>query len=205
MTIKRLHYVSGLTLLVFISLHLFNHFMSIFGAERHIWVMDNVRLFYRNTFIEFILLAAVFMQMISGIKLFINKRKTATSFFDRLQMWTGLYLALFLIIHITAVFIGRLYLQLDTNFYFGVAGLNSFPLNLFFIPYYGLAIISVFGHLASVHNAKMKHTIFRFTPYEQAISVLIFGFGLTLVIFYGLTNHFNGVTIPKEYNILIGK
>jgi len=116
-----------------------------------------------------------------------------------------LYLAIFFIIHLTAVFGGRLFLHLDTNFYFGVAGLNSFPFNLFFIPYYGLAIISFFGHVASIHNQKMKYNILSVTPKQQSRAILITGILLTIVVFYGLTNHFKGVVIPKEYEVLVGK
>ena len=43
------------------------------------------------------------------------------------------------------------------------------------------------------------------TPDKQSKIILAFGLMLTFVIFYGLTNHFRGVTIPKEYEILIGK
>ena len=205
MTIKRIHYISGLTITIFIGLHLFNHFCSIFGADKHLEIMKTLRLFYRNIFIETILLLAVFVQIISGLKLFKSNRKTATSQFEKLHIWTGLYLAIFFIIHLSAVFGGRLILDLDTNFYFGVAGLNSFPLNLFFIPYYGLAILSFFGHIASIHSKKMKTNILNLTPKQQAKAILIFGVALTIILFYGLTNHFHGVTIPKEYNILIGK
>ena len=204
-TIKRLHYFSGITITMFISFHLLNHSFSIFGADKHIEVMNYLRIFYRNTFAEIILLSAVLIQIASGIKLFINKRKIATTFFDKLQIWTGLYLAVFLAIHLTAIFSGRILLQLDTNFYFGVAGLNTFPYSLFFAPYYGLAIVSFFGHLAAVHNSKMNRTIFGMTPKNQAFAILAFGLISTLVIFYGLTNHFNGVKIPGEYNALIGR
>ena len=205
MTIKKIHYVSGLTITIFIGLHLFNHICSIFGADKHIEIMNILRYFYRNIFVETILLIAVLVQIISGLKLFKTHRKTATSQFERLHIWTGIYLAVFFIIHLSAVLGGRLFLHLDTNFYFGVAGLNSFPLNLFFIPYYGFAIISFFGHIASIHNKKMKQVIFGLTPNGQSKAILILGFGSTLIIFYGLTNHFQGVTIPSEYNILIGK
>ena len=205
MTIKKLHYISGLTITVFVGLHLFNHFVSIYGAERHIEMMNTLRLFYRNIFVETILLSAVLVQIISGLNLFKATRKTVISSFDKFHIWTGLYLAVFFVIHLSAVLGGRLVLHLDTNFYFGVAGLNSFPFNLFFIPYYGLAIISFFGHIASIHNKKMKQTVLGLTPNRQAIVILTFGLILTIVIFYGLTNHFNGVTIPKEYNVLIGK
>ncbi len=205
MTTKKIHFISGLTLTVFVGLHLFNHTLSIFGADCHIEAMNSLRLFYRNIFVETVLLIAVIVQIISGLIFFKTNRKTATSHFDKLHIWTGLYMAFFFVIHLSAVLGGRLFLHLDTNFYFGVVGLNSFPFNLFFIPYYGLAILSFFGHIASIHSKKMKQTIFGLSPNRQSIIILIFGLLLTIVIFYGLTNHFNGVTIPKEYEVLIGK
>ncbi len=202
---KRIHYISGLTITVFVGLHLFNHVLSIFGAEKHIEMMNILRLFYRNIFVETILLGAVLMQIISGITLFKTSRKTATSMFEKLHIWTGIYLAFFLVFHVSAVLVGRYFLNLNTNFYFGVAGLNTFPFNLFFIPYYAFAIFSFFGHIACIHYKKMKLTIYDFTPKSQSIAILIFGICLTIIIFYGLTNHFKGVEIPKEYNVLIGK
>lgn len=82
---------------IFIGLHLFNHFCSIFGAEKHIAVMNNLRPIYRNIFVETILLVAVLAQIISGLKLFTSNRKLAVSKFDKLHSWTGLYLAFFLL------------------------------------------------------------------------------------------------------------
>ena len=205
MTIKKIHYLSGLIITLFVGVHLFNHIVSIFGADKHIEVMNTLRLFYRNIFIETILLMAVLVQIISGIKLFKTNRKIAITPFDKLHIYTGLYLAIFFVIHLSAVLGGRFFLHLDTNFYFGVAGLNSFPSNLFFIPYYGLAILSFFGHIASVHQKKMKQNIFGFSPGRQSIAILIFGLIITIITFYGLTNHFNGVIIPKEYEVLAGR
>ncbi len=205
MQIKKLHYLSGITITIFVGLHLFNHFISIFGIEYHLEVMDKLRLIYRNILVEPILLLAVFVQIVSGLKLFGTKRKTVSSFFEKLQLWTGLYLAFFLIIHVGAVLTGRYILQLDTNFYFGVAGLNTFPFNLFFIPYYALAILSFFGHIAAIHAQKMKQSIFGMTAEQQAKFILLKGIILTLIIFYGLTNGFTGVEIPEAFNILLGK
>ena len=203
--IKNLHYFSGITISVFIGLHLFNHFYSVFGIEKHIELMNSLRLFYRNILVESILLIAVFIQIFSGLKLFFAKRKSTTTFFDRLQIWSGLYLSFFLVIHVSAVLGGRLVLGLDTNFYFGVAGLNTFPLYIFFAPYYGVAIISFFGHVAAIHSLKMKHTFLGINPSQQAKFILTFGIIFTILTFYGLTNHFNGVAIPAEFDVLIGK
>jgi hypothetical protein len=51
----------------------------------------------------------------------------------------------------------------------------------------------------------MKKDILGLTPKRQAKAILVFGFLLTIVTFAGLTNHFQGVTIPIEYNVLLGK
>jgi len=205
MNIKKVHYLSGFTITIFVGLHLFNHIYSLFGADVHIELMNDLRVVYRNVITETILLFAVAIQITSGIRLFIKKRKMKSNPFGKLQIWTGLYLGIFLLIHLSAVFLGRLFLNLDTNFYFGVAGLNTFPLNLFFIPYYTFAIISFFGHISAVHSKKMKTNILGIQPKKQSYIILISGVILSLLIIYGLTNSFRGVEIPKEYKIMTGK
>lgn len=155
MNSKKLHYFSGITISIFVILHLINHLYSLFGADAHIEMMNDLRVVYRNIIAEVVLLLAVVIQVFTGSKLFLKRRKNVLDFFERLQIWTGLYLVIFFLIHLSAVLSGRLILDIDTNFYFGVAGLNTFPLNLFFIPYYGLAIISFFGHISAVHSKKM--------------------------------------------------
>lgn len=202
LSVMKIHYFSGLIMTAFVGLHLFNHFCALWGAGTHIEIMNILRPFYRNTWVESLLLAATGVQVISGIRLVRMHRKTAVSGFDKLQILTGLYLAFFLIIHVSAVFAGRLLLNLDTNFFFGVAGLNTFPYNLFFIPYYGLAIFSFFGHIASVHSKKMQWHILGLTPGAQAGIIISGGLVFTFLLFYGLTNQFKGVEIPESYRIL---
>lgn len=179
--------------------------MSLWGPETHIEWMTALRKVYRNPLFESLLLLAVLAQVISGIKLYFSKRKIANIFFVKLQIWTGLYLAFFLLMHVSAVMVGRYVLALDTNFYFGVAGLNVFPFNLFFVPYYALAIIAFFGHVAAIHSQKMKKSLGGLSPDRQAKIILYTGLALTLVILYGLTGGFTGVEIPETYNVMIGK
>ncbi len=205
MRIKSLHYFSGIVIAVFVAFHLLNHAVSVFGAEQHIAVMKLLRVVYRNVFIETLLLAAVLVQIITGLWLFNQGRKWANTFYEKLQIWSGLYLAIFFLIHLSAVLGGRWVLHLDTNFYFGVAGLNTFPFNLFFIPYYGLAVVSFFGHIAAIHQRKMRKTILGLLPTTQSKLILALGILFTLFLFYGLTNHFHGVEIPAAYGVLVGK
>jgi len=205
MSTKKLHFYSGLMLTLFVGMHLVNHAYSVLGIAYHLEMMDLLRRIYRNVIVESVLLIAVFFQIFSGIKLFREKRKLTLNFYGKLQIVSGLYLAFFLLAHVSAVFGGRFILGLDTNFYFGVAGLNTFPFYLFFVPYYGIAILSFFGHMAAIHSYKMKKSIFGFLPHQQANGILTFGIFITIFIFYGLTDRFNGVEIPEEFNILIGK
>jgi len=179
MNLKKLHFISGIIITAFITLHLSNHVIAVLGA--------------------------VAVQIFSGLKLFFSRRKFIRGFFQKLQLYSGLYLAIFLVIHVAAVVMGRLVMNLDTNFYFGVAGLNTFPFSLFFVPYYALAILAFFGHIASIHSQKMKQTILGQSAQQQARWILALGAVLTLVIFYGLTNGFSGVEIPDEYKSMIGQ
>lgn len=158
MKIKNLHYFSGVTITLFIGLHLFNHLCSIQGINQHIEVMSIFRSFYRNTIVESLLLLAVIIQIVSGLNLAFTKRKVSVSKFEKLQIWSGLYLAFFLIIHVSAVLTGRFCLHLDTNFYFGAAGINTYPFNLFFIPYYSLAILSFLATSPLFITKKCKTT-----------------------------------------------
>lgn len=204
MNARKLHLFSGLTIALFIAMHLFNHIYSIFGADRHIELMTSLRIFYRNIVVETVLILAVIVQVVSGLRLFLEKRKGAIANFEKLHIWTGLYLAVFLAIHVGAVFVGRFVLDLDTNFYFGVAGLNHFPASLFFVPYYAMAIISFFGHMAAIHSKKMRRDFLGLSPSVQSKIIFVLGICLTIGIFYGLTNRFRGVELPAEYNLLFG-
>lgn len=205
MDLKRIHYLSGFTLTIFIGAHLFNHIMSLFGVGTHVLIMDKLRVVYRHPAVESILLLAVLLQILSGLRLFFRKRNYANLSYDRLQLWSGMYLAIFLLIHVSAVLGGRLLLHLDTNFYFGVAGLNTYPYSLFFIPYYSLAIMSFFGHVAAIHHQKMKFSVWGMTPEVQSKLILLKGVIATIIILYGLTDGFYGITIPEEFDILIGR
>lgn len=203
MLTRRIHYYSGVIIALFVVLHLANHAFSLIGIEKHVEVMAQLRKIYRNVFAETLLLCAVGVQIFSGIQRYRSRFKIAKGFYEKLQLWSGLYLAMFFVIHLSAVMVGRFLLKLDTNFYFGAAGLNYFPFNLFFIPYYSFAIFSFFAHIASIHYRKMKERNRDATI--QSRIIIIVGVVTVFFLMYGLTNKFNGIEIPSEYGILIGK
>lgn len=173
--LRRVHYVSGILLTTFVGVHLLNHLLGGISPATHIAFMAAARLVYRNPLVESALLSAVMLQIVTGLRLAKLVWQINEPAWTRLHVGSGLYLAVFLVIHVSSVMAGRLVWQLDTNFYFGVAGLNHYPQQLFFIPYYSLAILSFFAHLAAIHRVKMTQTVAAMSPLRQAQVILLWG------------------------------
>ncbi len=203
MVANRIHFFSGILVSLFIVLHLFNHAISVIGVAQHIAFMNETRVFYRNIIVESILLLSVLVQIFTGIQLFSKKRKDIRTKSEKLQAWTGFYLAFFMIFHLSAVFIGRYILNVDTNFYFGVAGLNVFPLCLFFLPYYGLAIFSAFSHIAIAFAKRHENFLIVTSKEKKLVCIISVSVVVTGLILYGTTNGFRGYEIPKAYHLMI--
>jgi hypothetical protein len=198
----RIHYYSGLILASFISLHIFNHLVAIEGLQQHIDMMKRLRLVYRNSIAETLLLLAVSIQIYSGIRLYMGvKKRSAFDGFTKLQIYSGLYLSFFFVVHVAAVMIGRYVQHLDTNVYYGIAGLNTFPYYFFFLPYYTLAIIAFFTHIAAIHSKKMRSHVFGINPGKQSVIIIAIGIVFATIIIYTFTNGFKGFDIPESYQL----
>jgi succinate dehydrogenase/fumarate reductase cytochrome b subunit len=195
---KKLHYLSGITITVFVAVHLLNHLMLFKSEQAHINLMETARLFYRNPIMETILLMAVIIQVVSGITLVKKKWNMQTGIFERLQIYSGLFLSYFLIAHVSAVMIGRYLLKLDTNLYFGAAVLNNYPACLYFILHYGLAVIAIFTHLGCIHKIKISAYTTEVRARSQAYSIMGAGVIISMLIVYRMMD----VAIPIEYRFL---
>jgi hypothetical protein len=75
-------------------------------------VVDAVRLVYKQRPIEALLLFALVVQVVTGLWLFRAARDRAVDRWDRLQLASGLYLAVFIAAHTTAT----AFLFRDLNF-----------------------------------------------------------------------------------------
>lgn len=198
---KTLHRYAGLYISLFIVLHLINHLAVLWGPQAHVTLMEKLRPIYRHPVAEGILLLTIVFQIQSGILLFWKTRKQKLPFWYRVQRGRGAYLAFFFVNHLLAIVVGRYVLQLDTNLYFGATGLNSFPYGLFFIPYYSLAILSFFAHMAAIHARSMRITLLGLSPVGQAYLIIAVGATCTLLTLYGLTGGFQGLDIPQLYQL----
>ncbi|MFK7981737.1 MAG: hypothetical protein AB8G86_17280 [Saprospiraceae bacterium] len=166
--------------------------------------MDIVRVIYRNILFETLLIGACITQIIAGISLFRNKKKNLQNGFDRLHIYSGLYLGFFLTIHPIAIFVGRYYFEVDTNFWFGAMVVNLFPMLLFYVPYYFLGIFAFFAHVACIHRQRVTALGWNVSANKHAKLIIAVGAIVGLLILAGFTGFFQGLSIPDEYLQLLG-
>ncbi|MPR36704.1 hypothetical protein [Salmonirosea aquatica] len=194
--IRSLHYISGITLSVFIAFHLLNHLFALNGPEQHIQIMEKFRLVYRHPVVETLLLLVVFFQIGTGIRLVYKRDAKIPA--EKIQEYSGLYLSFFLLAHVGAVLSGRYVESQDTNFYYAAAGLNYQPATLIFIPYYFLAVASISLHVAAIHYLKTRST-------KMAVAIAIIGVITSFVIIFGFTDYFRWRDMPLQYEEFIRK
>lgn len=194
--VKKLHHFSGIILSVFIAFHLLNHLSALAGPGMPAALMEQFRKVYRHPAAESVLLLAVMIQVVSGLRL-LRKRKVKSRA-EKIQIWSGIYLSFFLLAHVSAVIMGRWIEHLDTNFYFAAAGLNIFPATLFFIPYYFSGVCAIGLHIASLHYLKTRSV-------RGSYLLGIAGILAAILIIAGYTNFFQWRPIPSTYRQFIGK
>ena len=136
MTLRRLHRYSAVGLTAFIALHLMNHVVgALLGPHAHLAMQGYGALIYRAPFVEPLLLGSVLIQIISGVRLAM-KRGWPKPFSAKVQTISGLYLANFLLMHVSAIMVAR-WSGVETNLYFAAAGIHAGGIwPWFFLPYY---------------------------------------------------------------------
>ncbi|HYW55445.1 MAG TPA: hypothetical protein VE934_00670 [Polaromonas sp.] len=198
MTLRRLHALSAMVITAFACLHIANHLAGLGGASAHIAFMETARVVYRNRAVEWVLLACVGFQIISGLVFVIRGWKQRHGGIAWLQAASGAYLSFFLAVHVGAVLFGRAALGLNTNFYFAAAGFHVAPFQFFFAPYYFLAVLALFTHLgcAAYWQSEGRPRLARALMVVVPCAV---GAVISLLIVLSLAGAFFPVDIPASY------
>ncbi|GJH13251.1 hypothetical protein CBA19CS11_30455 [Caballeronia novacaledonica] len=151
-TVRLIHgVVASIVLVVFVFAHLINHTFGLFGVEVHEAIMIHLRHLYRSPFVEPVILVLIIFQIVSGLVLVEAKIRTIQSMFDALQTASGLYLAVFITSHLTAVFVLGRHAGVETDFKWATAlpaGLLADPWAVRLIPHYFLGIWLLLIHVA---------------------------------------------------------
>lgn len=148
--VLRLHRTIGLILILFIALHFGTHFRAAAGPEPLAKLLDLVRPLYRGSVTEPLLLAGLLAQVLLGTVLAARRlRRGVDRGWGIAQLASGLYLGMFIVLHAGSALFARNVNHLDTNFWWPASTLAHASARYFFYPYYTLAILAVFTHLAA--------------------------------------------------------
>lgn len=197
--LHRLHRLSAVIIGTYILFHLFNHLLALKGINAHIEFMKAYRDIYRLPILETVLLLLIVLQITSGAYFIVTRRVHRHGFFDKAQGFSGAYLAFFLLIHVLAVLYGRVALELDTNFFYAAAGLNITPFQAFFLPYYLLAVVAVFTHVACAFHWMVRDRVSERVRNSVGYLSILLGVVLSACIMAAFMGAFYPVDIPMEY------
>lgn len=205
LTIRNAHALSALILSTFAFMHIGNHLMAVNGADAHTAFLNGARQIYRQPFIEAVLVLSVAFQICSGLALFFRGASVRNSFKGRdawiakIQAVSGIYLAVFLSIHVAAIFVGRHAFHLNTNFYFAAAGFHVMPFPFFFAPYYFFAVLAIFIHLACAGYWHIPASVSNRWRMTAFITPIVFGTAVAMVIVLCLAGILIPLQMPAEY------
>lgn len=199
---ERLHKVSAGFIFAFICLHFANHLIGLQGQGAHQQFLEAARLVYRNPIVEMVLLMAFVIQIITGAALSREIWAKKKDFIHQLQAVSGTYMAVFIVLHVGAVFLGRLVFSLDTNFDFAAVTLTS-PWIYVFLPYYALAIMAVFVHIGCICYDIFKKTN-KYLGWSCLVLAAACGIYVTWLILMMYAGKFYPVTIGEPYLEVFG-
>lgn len=198
MNLRKLHALSAIFVTAFVCLHIANHLVALAGASSHITFMEAARVVYRQPAVELAILFAVAFQIPSGLSFVVRGWRKRHGLVPWLQAISGAYLAVFLIIHVSAILFGRTVLHLDTNFYYAAAGFHVEPYQLFFAPYYFLAVVALFIHLGCAAYRQTQS----YSPFVRTLTVIIpsaIGLVASLLIVFALAGNLVPFEVPAKY------
>jgi succinate dehydrogenase/fumarate reductase cytochrome b subunit len=197
--LHRIHRLAASIIGVYALVHLFNHLMAVRSVASHIGFMESVRHISRIPAVEAVLLACVAYQVGSGLYFVARRWRERRELFDRLQAISGAYLAFFLLVHVASVLYGRSALGLDTNFYFAAAGLHISPFQVFFIPYYGMAVVALMVHASCAFHYLGRARIGQNMRDRIGYFGVAGGIVLASLILAAFSGALYRVEIPQEY------
>jgi len=191
---QKLHRIGASILGLFIISHLAVHLTALAGAQTHDTALSFVQLIYRNPLGETILVAFIGMQVWAGVKL-LRLRGLALhrQGWAKVQVWSGLYLAFFLVIHSGAALYTHHIFGLETDFYWAAGSLHFDPIRYGFAIYYFLAVLAFFSHLGAAVYFGLPE---KYTSTAKALPIA--GGLIASLIILVFSGAFFAIDIPAE-------
>jgi hypothetical protein len=186
------HGVSALAiLLLFVAPHIGNHLTGFWNGPVHIEIMNAVRHVYRDDIVQPILLALIGFQILSGAVLVRRRLRMPSDFFGTLQTMSGVYVGVYFLAHMTAVFAAR-HAGTDTNWTWLTRPHDSMLVslsNLRLIAHYWVGPIAIVAHVGcGLRAVLLQHDVSRTTANRLALALITLGVVASSLIIAALLN-----------------
>ena len=147
--LARAHRLSAVVLVIYALLHLTNHLLAFVSLELNVRSVLWTRALYKHPVFEALLLAAIPVQIVTGLRLVWRRRDVVLDGWGRLQLLSGLYLAAFLAVHTFATAV----LHRDLTFFAATNGARGMYHSPSLLVYYALGPLAVLVHLTCALRA----------------------------------------------------
>jgi hypothetical protein len=178
-------------LLLFVGPHIGNHLAGFWNGSVHIEIMNAARHVYRDDIVQPILLALIGFQILSGAALVRRRMRMPSDMFGTVQTMCGVYIGVYLLAHMTAVFAAR-YADIDTNWAWLTRQNNSMIgslSNLRLIAHYWVGPIAIVIHVAcGLRMVLLQHDISPATANRLALALITMGVAGSSLILVALLN-----------------
>jgi hypothetical protein len=145
------HGISACVIIIlFIAPHIGNHLTGFRNGATHIAIMKAVRQLYRSEIVEPVLLTLIGFQILSGVALVRGRMRQRSDFFGTLQTMTGVYVGIYFLAHMTAVFSAR-HGGTDTDWNWLTSdgrGMLTRLSSISLVAHYWMGPIAIFIHIA---------------------------------------------------------
>lgn len=181
----RVHRISALLLVVFGVAHVGNHLAAVESLQAHVAVQNMLRIVYRFPVIETLIVLAALSQVYTGWILVSRVRLQRSNGLRNMQVMAGAFLGMFFLSHLTGVFSGRVLQHVDTTFAWatgGPQGLLANPRSPQMIPYYSLAVLALFLHVAYAARWSLTPLMGQSRALKFCYGTVALGVVITLVL-----------------------
>lgn len=155
---ERVHKLAAIIVFAFLSLHFASHFAGLFGLDAHQQFMQAARIVYRYPPVEYGVLVAFAVLILTGLPLIWEIWTKPKDFIHQLQAASGLVLVLFILGHVAWIGYARQVLHTDTDFAFVAQALTSPKWHQAAFAFYGLGLGALFLHAGCILYGIFKKT-----------------------------------------------
>ncbi len=183
--LKRVHRVSSILIGAFALSHVINHMFALESLKTHVAVQNVLRVVYRQPVIEVLIIAAAFVQLVTGAVIIARARHQRSTPLRNLHVLAGCFLAMFFMSHLTGVGMGRFVQKVDTTFAWatgGPKGLLAGARSGIFFPYYSLSVLAIFVHMGGGVRWGLARMLGQSTALKLCYVLIAIGIVATLLL-----------------------